>query len=96
MAQHFCQQPGESVAKAGTFSRHLRLAFGQFAAAAGEDGRSTGETCAVLLAALGGRTPDASAVRGDVAEDRAVAASSKLADRPQRSESEPRRPKEHG
>jgi hypothetical protein len=49
VAQHSCLQPGESVAKAGTSSRHLRLVSDQLAAAVGEDGRATGKTCAVLL-----------------------------------------------
>ena len=78
MAQHSGLQPGEPVAEAGSSSRHLRLVSDQFAAAVGEDGRTTGKACAVLLADAGGRTPDASAVHCDVATDRAVAASRKL------------------
>jgi len=41
------------------------------AATTGEDGRTAGETCALLLHTLGGRTPDAAAVRGDAGSDRA-------------------------
>jgi hypothetical protein len=37
------------------------------ATAVGEDGRTTGEACAVLLAAAGGRAPEPAAVRGDAA-----------------------------
>src|ERR1019366_10039353 len=50
----------------------------QPSAEAGEDGRAVGEARAVLLADAGRRTPDASAVRCDVATDRAVAPSGKL------------------
>jgi len=60
----------------------------------GEDGRATGKACAVLLAAAGGRTPDENYVLSNVAKDCFVAASGKLADRPQRRESELRRAKE--
>jgi hypothetical protein len=56
------------------------LVSDQFAAAVGEDGRTTGKACAVLLADAGGRTPDESTVLGEVAQDRAVAASGKLND----------------
>ena len=96
MAQHSGLQPGEPVAEAGSSSRHLRLVSDQFAAAVGEDGRTTGKACAVLLADAGGRTPDESTVLGEVAQDRAVAASGKLADPPKRRESESRRAKEDG
>ena len=44
--------------------------------------------CAVLLDDACGRAPDESTVLGDVAQNRAVAASGKLADLPQRRESE--------
>ena len=80
MAQHSGLQPGEPVAEAGSSSRHLRLVSDQFAATVGEDGRSVGKACAVLLADVGGGTSDANKVRGDVAQDRAVAASGKLND----------------
>ena len=87
MAQHFGLQPGQPVAQAGSSSRQLRLVPDQPAAAIGKDGRTTDKTCAVLLDVVGRRTSDANTVRGDVTQDRAVAASGKLADRPQRSES---------
>ena len=72
------------------------LVADQLAAAVGEDGRATGKACAVLLADAGGRTPDKSTVRGDVAEDRAVVSSGKLNGRRQRRQSEARRAKEDG
>lgn len=96
MAQHSCLQPGEFVTEAGSSSRHLKVVPDQLAAAVGEDGPTTGKACAALLAGAGGKTPDESTVRGDVAQDRVVAASGKLADRPQRRESESRRAKEDG
>ena len=42
------------------------------AATAGEDRRTTGQTCELLLAIAGGRTSDAAAVRGDARPDRAA------------------------
>ena len=78
MAQHFGLQPGQPVAQTGSSSRHLRLVPDQPAAAFGEDGRTTGKACAVLLADAGGRTPDESTVRGDVAQDRDVIDSDRL------------------
>jgi hypothetical protein len=42
--------------------------------------QAVGKACAVLPADAGGRTPHAWAVRDDVAQDRAVAASGKLND----------------
>ena len=76
------------MAEAGSSSRHLRLVSDQPAAAVGEDGRTNGKACAVLLADAGGRTPDAHTVRGDVTQDRVVAATGKLSAQPQRHESE--------
>jgi len=52
----------------------------QLAAAAGENRWSVGKACAVLPDDAGGRTPHATAVRDDVAQNRAVAASGKLND----------------
>ena len=45
----------------------------QLAATAGEDRRTAGETCTLLLATVGGRTSDAAAVRGDAGPDRSAA-----------------------
>jgi len=46
--------------------------------AAGEDRRAAGQARSVLLADAGGKTSHENPVRGDVAQDRAVAASGKL------------------
>src|ERR1700694_2715861 len=45
------------------------------AATADEDRRTAGETCALLLAIAGGRTPEPAAIRGDAGSARAVAGS---------------------
>jgi Transposase DDE domain group 1 len=56
-------QPGELVATAGTAQRNRELVANEFAATVGEDRRTAGETCQVLLADAGGRTSDAAAIR---------------------------------
>jgi hypothetical protein len=66
-------QSGEFVAAAGVASTNRELVADQSAATAGEDWRTAGEACALLLATAGGRTSDASAVRGDAGSDLAVA-----------------------
>jgi len=48
---------------AGVASTNRELVADQSAATAGEDWRTAGEACALLLATAGGRTSDASAVR---------------------------------
>src|ERR1019366_69665 len=68
-------QPGESVAAAGIAQANRELVADQLAAAAGEDGRTAGEACPLLLAIVGGRTSDAAAVRGDAGADRQAVAS---------------------
>jgi len=73
-------QPREPVTAAGASEADRRFFVNLLVAAVGEDGRTTGKACAVLLADAGGRTPDESTVLGDVAQDRAVAASGKLND----------------
>jgi len=71
-------QPGEFVVAAGVTPANRELVADQLAAAASEDRRTAGQTCALLLAIAGGRTPDARAVRSDAGSDRAAAASGKL------------------
>jgi|SRR5271165_5086767 len=63
---------GEFVAAADVAQANRELVADKFAATAGEDRRTTGETCALLLATPGGRTSDAAAVRGDARLDRAA------------------------
>ena len=49
------------------------------AAAVGEDRRSAGETCALLLAALGRGAPESEAVCKHAEDDRGAAAAGRLA-----------------
>ncbi len=65
---------GRSVAQ-----ENRGLVLDQLAAAAGEDGRSAGETCALLLAFAGRRTSESEAVRQHAQNDRDVAAAGRLA-----------------
>jgi Transposase DDE domain group 1 len=58
-------QPGESVAAARFAPRNRELVSDKFAATAGEDRRTTGQTCALLLATAGRRTSEPAAVRSD-------------------------------
>src|SRR5271157_987899 len=65
-------QLGQFVAAAGVAQGNRELVAYEFAATAGEDRRTAGQTCALLLATAGGRTSDAAAVRGDTGPDRAT------------------------
>ena len=53
--------------------RDRELVADESAATAGEDRRTAGETCALLLATVGGRTSEPATVRGDAGPDRATA-----------------------
>ena len=61
--------------------RIYELVADEFAAALGEDRRTAGETCALLLAALGRRAPESEAVRQHAEDDRGAAAAGRLANR---------------
>ncbi len=63
-------QPGEFVASASAAPRNRELAADESAATAGEDRRTAGEACAVLLASPGGRASEPAAIRGDAGPDR--------------------------
>jgi len=65
-------QPWESVAVAGVAQANRELVADKSAATAGEDRRTVGEACAILLAFSGGRTPEPAAVRGDAGPDHAA------------------------
>jgi hypothetical protein len=78
VAQHSRLQPGQPVAATDSAGWYPELVTDQPAAEAGKDGRAAGEACTVLLALVGGRASDASAICGDVATDREVAASGRL------------------
>src|SRR5450759_3082703 len=66
-------QPGEFVAASGFAERDGELVAHEPAATAGEDRRTAGQTCALLLAIAGGRTSKPAAVRGDARSDLATA-----------------------
>src|SRR5271157_3623906 len=72
-------QPRESVAAAGVTQANRELVAHEFAATTGEDGRTAGETCSLLLATPGGRTSDAAAVRGDAGPDRTASSGARAA-----------------
>jgi hypothetical protein len=63
---------GQFVAAGGVAQVNRELVADQLAAAAGEDRRTAGQTCALPLATAAGRTSDAAAVRGDAGSDRAT------------------------
>jgi len=65
-------QPGKPVAAAGVAEANRELVTDESAAAAGEDGRTASETCALLLVAAGGRTSDAAAIQGHAGPDRST------------------------
>jgi len=74
-------QPGEPVATVRVAEEDRELVADELAAAAGEDGRSAGETCALSLAFAGRRTSESEAVRQHAKNDRGVAAAGRLANR---------------
>src|SRR5271157_1528130 len=63
-------QLGQFVAAAGVAQGNRELVAYELAATAGEDRRTAGQTCALILATAGGSTSDAAAVRGDAGPDR--------------------------
>src|SRR5437899_1547793 len=84
-------QSGQPVATASVAEEDWELVADELAAAAGEDGRPAGETCALLLAFAGRRTSESEAVRQHAENDRGVAAAGRLAnqDRKQTSARKP-------
>jgi hypothetical protein len=65
-------QPGESVAATGAAPTNRALVVDESAATAGEDRRTAGETCALLLATAGGRASEPATVRDDAGSDRSA------------------------
>ena len=62
-------QPWEFVPAPGAAEARRQLVADQSAAAARQDRWASGEACAVLLAAVGGESPDPTPVRGDASAD---------------------------
>src|ERR1035437_10486625 len=69
MAKRDSLQPGQPLAATGTSAEDWQLVFDELAAAVGEDGRTAGETCPVLLAMVGREPSDAAAVCQHVGTD---------------------------
>ena len=65
-------QSGEFMAAADVAQANRELVADQLATTAGEDRRTAGETCPLLLAIAGRRASDAAAVRGHARPDRAA------------------------
>src|ERR1035441_8850259 len=72
-------QPGEFVAAAGVAQADRELVADEFAATAGEDGRTACETCPLLLAAIGGEPSDETVVWQYAQADRRAVASGGIA-----------------
>jgi len=73
-------QLGQFVAAAGVAQANRELVAHEFAATAGEDGRKAGETCPLLLAAVGGEPPDETGVWQYAQAARRAAASGGIAE----------------
>jgi len=74
-------QSGEFVAAAGVAEANRELVADQLATAVGEDGRTAGETCSLLLAAVGREPSDEAAVWEYGAADRGAVASGGIAEK---------------
>ena len=79
MAEPDRLQLGKPVAAAGATEEDQQLVADEFAAAAGENGRTAGETCAILLAFAGRRALEPEAVQQHAANDLGTAAARRLA-----------------
>ena len=66
------KKSGEFMAAADVAQANRELVADQLATTAGEDRRTAGETCPLLLAIAGRRASDAAAVRGHARPDRAA------------------------
>jgi hypothetical protein len=73
-------QSGQVVATAGTAPTDRELVADQRAATAGEERRTAGQTCALLLAVPRGSPSESAAVRDDAGSDRAAAGTDGIAD----------------
>ncbi len=76
VAERDCLQPGQSVAAAGAPKGNRNVVIDQPAAAVGENRRTVGKACSLLLAAPGGESSDAAPVRKHAAADGGFAAAS--------------------
>src|SRR5713101_3978467 len=74
-------QVGDKSVEDSAAEEDWELVADELAAAAREDRRSAGETCALLLAFAGRRTSESEGVRQHAENDRGVAAAGRLANR---------------
>ena len=79
MAERDRVQLGESLATVSVAEEDWELVADEFAAAFGQDRRTTGETCALLLAAAGRRASHAAAFWQHAEKDRGAAAAERVA-----------------
>ena len=79
MVERDCLQLGEPLATVSVAEEDWELVADEFAAALGEDRRTAGETCALLLAAVGRRASHAAAFWQHAAKDRGPAAAERVA-----------------
>ena len=86
MAERDRLQPRQPLAAARATQEDRRLVVDQLAAQAGEDGRSSGETCPLLLAALGGESSHATLVWSHAGQDRCSVLSRGLGEPPSRAD----------
>ena len=70
------------MAAAGVTKANRELVAHELAATAGEDGRTAGKTCALLLAAAGGEPPDAASLWEHGAADRLATLTSRVGEPP--------------
>ena len=84
-------QPGQPVAAAGAAEGNRNVVVDQLAAAAGEDRRTVGKACPLLLAIVGGEPTDAAPVWKHTAADRGFAAASRVGSAGRRNQSGRRR-----
>ena len=76
MAERDRLQFGQPVAAIGAAGTDRSLVADQLAAAVGEDRRAFNKACSLLLAAAGGESSDAAALREHAAKDRDAAVAS--------------------
>ena len=74
-----CIQSGESLETACSATEDRELVLDELAAAVGENGRTAGEACAILLAFAGRRALEPEAVQQHAANDPGTAAARRLA-----------------
>ena len=78
LASRLAYNLGNLWRRLGAAAANRELVADQFAATAGEDRRTAGETCTLLLAAVGGGPSGPAAIRGDAEPDRTITGASRI------------------